>query len=247
MLNIQRPYTVKKLKWDSEYFGVLSCRVDLNEELEQKNFMTMIQEVKDYHFVSLNNHGNQAYNNYLIGKNTNAFLVDTNIQFIKRIKDKQETIDSLKLNFFVNNRQQRNEDILTISKEAFTISKFTNDPFLKERKGELVYYYWAKNAFKREDRYFLKAQFNEKTYGFILFRMEEESAVIELIAVDKQQMGKHVGKNMLKYLESYLKRSDIRALKVGTQLDNVDAINFYHSCNFKEKEKTTVYHWWNKI
>lgn len=247
MLNIQRPYTVKKLKWDSEYFGVLSCRVDLNEELEQKNFMTMMQEVKDYHFVSLNNHGNQAYNNYLIGKNTNAFLVDTNIQFIKRIKDKQETIDSLKLNFFVNNRQQRNEDILTISKEAFTISKFTNDPFLKERKGELVYYYWAKNAFKREDRYFLKAQFNEKTYGFILFRMEEESAVIELIAVDKQQMGKHVGKNMLKYLESYLKRSDIRALKVGTQLDNVDAINFYHSCNFKEKEKTTVYHWWNKI
>lgn len=244
MLNTQNPFTVKKLEWDSEYFGVSSCRVDLNREINQKDFMTMMQEVKDYHFVSLNNHGNQAYNNYLIGSNTNAFLVDTNIQFIKRIKTKQETIDSLKLNFFVNNRQQRNEDILTISKEAFTISKFTNDPFLKERKGELVYYHWAKNAFKREDKYFLKAQFNEKIYGFILFRMEEEIVVIELIAVDKQQMGKHVGKNMLKYLESYLKRSDITALKVGTQLDNVDAINFYHSCNFKEKEKMTVYHWW---
>ena len=174
MLNTQNPFTVKKLEWDSEYFGVSSCRVDLNREINQKDFMTMMQEVRDYHFVSLNNHGNQAYNNYLIGKNTNAFLVDTNIQFIKRIKTKQETIDSLKLNFFVNNRQQRNEDILTISKEAFIISKFTNDPFLKERKGELVYYHWAKNAFKQEDKYFLKAQFNEKIYGFILFRMEEE-------------------------------------------------------------------------
>lgn len=244
MLNTQNPFTVKKLEWDSEYFGVSSCRVDLNREINQKDFMTMMQEVRDYHFVSLNNHGNQVYNNYLIGKNTNGFLVDTNIQFIKRIKTKQETIDSLKLNFFVNNRQQRNEDILTISKEAFTISKFTNDPFLKERKGELVYYHWAKNAFKQEDKYFLKAQFNEKIYGFILFRMEKENAVIELIAVDKQQKGKHVGKNMLKYLESYLSQLSTKTLKVGTQLDNVDAINFYHSCEFKEKEKTSIYHWW---
>lgn len=246
MLNTQNPFTVKKLEWDSEYFGVSSCRVGLNKEINQKDFMTMMQEVKDYHFVSLNNHGNQAYNNYLIGKNTNAFLVDTNIQFIKRIKDNQETIDLLKLKFSINNRQQRNEEILNISKEVFAISKFTNDPFLKERKGELVYYHWAENAFKKEDKYFLKAQaqFNQKIYGFILFKIEEKSAVIELIAVDKQQKGKHIGKNMLKYLDNYLSQLSIKTLKVGTQSDNVDAVNFYHSCNFKEKEKTTVYHWW---
>lgn len=244
MLNIQRPYTVKELQWDREYFGVSSCRVDLNREINQKDFMTMMQEVKDYHFVSLNNHRNQAYNNYLIGNNTNAFLVDTNIQFIKRIKDNQEMMDSLKLNFTVNNMQQKNEDILTISKEVFFVSKFTNDPFLKERKGDLVYYYWTKNAFEKEDKYFLKAQINEKIYGFILFRMGEENAVIELIAVDKQHKGKHIGKNMLKYLENYLRCLNITALKVGTQLDNITAINFYYSCEFKEKKSTTTYHWW---
>ena len=244
MLNIQRPYTVKELQWDREYFGVSSCRVDLNREINQKDFMTMMQEVKDYHFVSLNNHGNQAYNNYLIGSNTNAFLVDTNIQFIKTVTEKQSVDDSLNLKFTVQNRQHKNEIILKISKNAFVISKFTNDPFLKEKKGNLVYYHWVKNAFEKDDKYFLKVEFNKKIYGFILFRIEEKSTVIELIAVDKQQKGKYIGKSMLIYLENYLKQLSIVTLKVGTQLDNLDAVNFYNHCGFKVVERTAVFHWW---
>ena len=68
------------------------------------------------------------------------------------------------------------------------------------------------------------------------------SIIIDLIAVSKKERGKGIGKEMLNFLVSSKKYKSIDFIFVGTQLKNVQSINFYERSNFLINKSNYVFH-----
>ncbi|AVK48274.1 hypothetical protein AXY43_09645 [Clostridium sp. MF28] len=203
-------------------------------------------------FNTIDNINNDASNNLLISNMKNTFLTDINFQFIKTINKNELKKDKLPPNYtlIISNSIEYDENILEISKNVYKYSRFYNDPFIDEMKARRVYVLWAKNSFENDKKYFLKLKDNSKTIGYILFNIDIKLKCvnIELIAVDSKYQNRMIGNLMIVMLEDYLinEFNNIDIIKVGTQGNNMNAINLYTTRGFKVREIRTIYHFWNK-
>jgi len=236
-------YELIPLPWDTDYFGVSSARVNLHASVGEAGQAEILNFCKDYEFVTISNIGNISENNHWIGNKTNAFLADVNIQFIKDLAEEAGYKDDKS---FVETSLSRNEQILDIAKNSFHYSRFFNDPKLPEEQARNLYLHWTECAFGQEDKYFAISEKDEKIAGFILFHVEEGSCVIELIAVDEKYQGQGVGKSLIRSMEAFAIAIGIEETKVGTQVNNISAANFYSAMGFKCASCGSMYHLWRK-
>lgn len=231
------------LDWDTEYFGVKAARVILRSNISEENFKEIVKYCKQYDFVTILNTGNLTKNNYWISMMSNAFLTDMNVQFTKKIDEKPDFVDDLTK---VYKDYSRDEKVIKIAKMAFQYSRFFNDPFLKKEKAQNIYCHWTECAFNHPDKYFVITKRNNEVAGYILFSLDKDgkASTIELIAVDEKYRGQKVGKSLILGLELFVYNSNISEIKVGTQINNVSAINFYIANGFKYTCCNSVYHYW---
>lgn len=237
-------YRLDVLKWDSLYFNVKSSKLTLLDDLSKTTFLEVVNKCKDFEFVTISNLGNSSNNNNLIGLYTTARLMDVNIQFEKKIEvSKNEFYDTfLKVENFV----KLNEQILDIAKTAFKISRFTNDRRLSTSKAQLLYWEWTKNSFEKENKYFITYEVDNTIYGYLIFNIGKDNVTIELIGVSEKFQGLKVGTKLIQQLEKYVSTlSGINTINVGTQINNIYAINFYRNNDFKYISNSSVYHLWN--
>lgn len=236
-------YECKFLEWDTEYFGVDSARVNLSGIIDEKFQEEIIAFCKAYDFVTIFNLDNIKENNHWIGNKTNAFLADMNIQFLKILCDKSNYQDE---KTYVVNRLSKNEQIIDIASKSFNYSRFFNDPKLPQKQAQNIYLHWTECAFSQENKYFVISDRGRNVAGYILFSFIEDSAVIELIAVDEKYRGQRVGKSLIHTMESFVINRGIKKIKVGTQVNNVSAAQFYNSMGFKYVSCGSMYHLWRK-
>lgn len=236
-----------ELPWDTNYFGVLSAKTVLKDSLREQDFVRLIDFLGAFDFVTIINADNKHSNNYWLDKNTSAFLVDINVQFVKNLAsgciknvEPSEVFETCR----------RDESVLRLSRDAFKYSRFFNDPNLPADKAKGIYVQWTENAFNKPGRYFSIAKRQGVVAGFLLFSIDTDSSVatVELIAVDEQFRGLQVGKTLISGMEGFICQKNIKKIKVGTQIDNVSAIEFYMLCGFNYAKCNTVYHYWpNKL
>ena len=138
----------------------------------------------------------------------------------------------------------RNKQVIEITKKTFIYSRFFNDPKLPKEQASSIYCNWTENAFNKEDKYFIISEREGQIAGFILFSFQKENCVIELIAVDEKYQGQRVGKSLIHCMESYVIKKGAKKIKVGTQLNNSSAINFYTFMGFKYVYCRSIYHLW---
>ncbi|GAA3645902.1 GNAT family N-acetyltransferase [Asaccharospora irregularis] len=243
--NAERPYEWHTLEWDTNYFGVSAGKVILNIGLTEMQMCEVIKESCKYDFITIINRNNRSENNRLINIKTPAFLTDVNIQFSKSVTECFE----IALETRLESNKAEDQCILEIAKNTFGHSRFFNDVYLDLNKSKNIYLNWTRNAFKEPDKYFITVYKDNTLAGYLLFslRASLSEAVIELIAVDKVFRGQHVGQALINKLESYLLEQNIERIRVGTQVDNLSAINFYLSKGFKCIERYSIYHYWPKI
>lgn len=236
-------YECKELQWDTDYFNVNSARVNINGIIDKHEQFKVLEFCNKYDFVTISNMGNIKENNYWIGNSTNAFLTDINIQFAKILPNKvnyaNDKVDIL-------NNLTFDEQILDIAKKSFNYSRFFNDFKLPEDQAKNVYIQWTKCAFNNKDKYFVISKDKENAQGFILFSFSGDDSIIELIAVDQKYQGKSIGRALINTMESFVTSIGINKIKVGTQVNNVSAMQFYNAMGFKYVGCTSIYHLWNK-
>lgn len=260
-------YKCFRLTWDTEYFQVPSSRINLYGAVNKEAQLKIKEFANHFDFTTIYNFDNNKENNNWIGNETKAFLADMNIQFIKKLSNEpkepkeledlegQEEAkaleDSEKLEESDDKTEVfhsyiRNQRILSIAREAFEHSRFFNDSRLPEEQALQIYQQWTEHAFEKEEKYFVIAKDKEEITGFILFSMNVEytAATIELIAVDKYFRGRGVGKALIKTMESYVMKKGIFQIKVGTQINNTSAIQFYSALGFQYNNCNAVYHLW---
>ena len=239
----EKNYHFHPLPWDTEYFGINSARVNLSGIVDENGQAEILDFCKDYEFVTLSNHDNINENNHWIGKRTTAYLVDMNIQFLKRINQRPDHLDT---ETSIANNLSRNDKIIDISRNSFNYSRFFNDPQLPHLQAKQIYQHWTECAFDQKDKYFVISERAGLITGYILFSFVEDTSLIELIAVDKKHQGQKIGKSMIHALESYVLNQGIQKIKVGTQVNNIQAVQFYHAMGYKYAGCGSVYHWWGR-
>lgn len=239
-----KKYKVNNLKWDTDYFGVNSGRVDLFDSVSDEEYEDIKKKICEYKFVTIVNHGNININNEYISKLENVVLRDVNVQLTKKSEGKVNGC----ANVNISNKVENNEKLLQICRDSFVYSRFFNDTNLSQEKSKDMYYNWLKNSFKKEDKYICVYSECGVDLGFLLFSYDKDKSIatIELIAVDKQHSKNGIGKELMNAFEHYVNDRKIRSLEVGTQLNNVVAQNFYISCGYRIANYNSIYHVWRK-
>jgi dTDP-4-amino-4,6-dideoxy-D-galactose acyltransferase len=229
-----------ELEWDTNYFGIRSAKAILYKPLtleQWKKLKTMFQE---YRFVSIYNLNSEPTNAQFIGKDTNAFLADVNIQFCKKLNSECATIE----NITIHRAMEKNGQVLRIA--DFPYSKFTEDPGLAALGGAQVYYQWLLNSFGKPDKFFaLSKDQKGDVDGYLLYSYSEEACIVELIAVSKDSIADGIGTRLFKAVEYSAFQKGYKEIRVGTQIRNMGAINFYHKIGCKQVGCHQVYHLWN--
>lgn len=231
------------LEWDTDYFGINSAKVNLLGPVGKKEQDEILKFCEKYDFVTISNLNNVKENNFWIGNKTDAYLVDMNIQLIKTLKEIPKNVEDTT---YISNNSPRNRQINEIAKKSFQYSRFFNDTNLSANKTKNIYHQWVENSFDRENKYFVICERNKEIAGFLLFSIKDNFCEVELIAVEKAHQGKGVGKSLIFKLESYIFGREIKEIKVGTQVNNYSALNFYTSLGFKYTNTSSTYHLWNK-
>lgn len=237
-----RKAEIKPLQWDTEYFGIRCDKAVVYDS--DTDFSEFCQDTCEYEFVTIQNIGNNVEVNKQIAINTSAYLVDVNIQFEKEIlTDNINGSNSCIIMKTVDTPDNIRRK-LTVEKNDFKFSKFVCDDELKKRNGYLVYSEWLKNACKDANKYFALFMSKDNVCAYILFNIDNNVGTIELVKVAKEYQGQHIATSMIESIEKFLADKNITKLRVGTQVNNIPAINLYHSIGFKEISRTSVFHLW---
>lgn len=237
-------YEIRHLDWDTEEFKTKSCKVILKKDISRKelNEIQRYMNQNNYKFITIENNSNNEINNYLLSSIPNIVLADVNIKLIKNVKEVQEEFSKV----VIQNNMKLNERMLEISEKAFVFSRFYADTRLPENRYK-IYLNWTRNSFEKNNKYFATYAEENTIQGFILFSINKEAnIVIELIAVDQKGQNKGIGSLLMKSVEQFAFKRHIKKINVGTQLNNINAQNFYIKYGFKHTDITSIYHWWNE-
>ena len=235
-------YKIEKLIWDTKFFNINSAKVILKKEIEKTDLNKIQNYIKENNidFVTIQNNNNNEINNNVLGTWKNLYLADINVQFIKKIEEMHKNY--INENIKISNDLPEDNNILNISKSSFVYSRFLIDEKLKN--GNQVYEEWAKNAFNRKDKFFCYYNTDKKTEGFVIFSIDDikRCIFIELMAIEEKYRNKGIGTSLINKLENYALKENINYIKVGTQLNNIEAQNFYIKNNFKHYKNNSIYH-----
>ena len=231
-------YVVSPLEWDTDYFQKKSAKVVLNEKLSNQEFAGMVKQLKCFEFVTITNVNNDYYNNFLIGQLSTSFLVDINMQFQQPVDIQAESPQ-----YRIDNNFKPTKDIVEIASNAFNYSRFYNDPYLNRDAAKNIYANWVKNSFKKSNKYFVVAE-EKELMGFLLFSIKDDCATIELISLSSKAQGKGAGTKLVSALNNFAHKKGVTSIKVGTQVDNIQAVNFYLKKGFTYNQRNAVYHYW---
>lgn len=130
------------------------------------------------------------------------------------------------------------KDLMNIGREIALTSRFYKDEQMPDKKKD-IYDRWVENSFMHGyvNDYVLVRE-KTKIIGFTTIK-DVDDLVIDLIGVCKEHRGKGVGRMMLEAIEN---KYPGRRLKVGTEAENVQAMNFYTKNGFQIVDYRLVFH-----
>lgn len=166
------------------------------------------------------------------------YLVDTNIELVL-----SKQMDPKKI---LNARFAKSSDeiaVRSIAKSAFKYNRFNRDPNISDKIASKIKEEWAGNFFLgKRGKWMIVVEKNSETVGFLqIIEGNNDSIIIDLIAVDEKNRGKRLAKEMIYFMYlNCLKKNGI--IKVGTQISNTSSIELYLNIGFHINSISYVLH-----
>jgi ribosomal protein S18 acetylase RimI-like enzyme len=85
---------------------------------------------------------------------------------------------------------------------------------------------------------------DKKILGMVTLKLNTETSVIGLIAVDNAAQGMGIGQQLMAECERISIENNIKTIEVATQEFNQKAYHFYQKCGFSVKSRQYIYHFW---
>ena len=232
-------YDIKRLDWDSLNYNMEIYQLSFFGDIVEKDWNLIENTLQVADLVYIKNSSRYRNNSLIISMFTNATLYDTNISFLLKDMDSTDIYFNKKNIVITNNPMHELNHLLD-----FQSSRFFVDNRLCKVGGENIYSDWIRNSTHDADKKFIIFTDNNVPLGFILFSKKSNIYVVELISVSRKNRGEGIGKKMLAILVNLASNDNITEIRVGTQISNISAINFYIRNKFIVGETTDIYHWW---
>jgi len=153
-------------------------------------------------------------------------------------------------------RPEDYEPLSDMTKNSFQLNSFNVDAHLPRLlKGELFFETLAKKAFRENSSSCLVAREKNKPLGYIIFGFDTKlseffslsTASIMLFCVDMEAQGKGVGKALLNKALFVLRSKGVRLITVGTDSNNLAALNLYQTAGFRTRMIWGTYRYYPKF
>ena len=235
--NGQTAIEFRELEWDTGYFGMTCAKAVLHKPLAQEEWIALKDRFASYDFVTIVNRNCEPLNAWFIGTGTTAFLVDVNVQFRKVVTAGHDSPQVI----LASQATELDEEVISLA--YFPYSRFIEDPELAKRGGADVHRQWLLSSFGKPGKHLALAKGPDGAVnGFALYSYENDCCTSELIAVSPRLRRSGIGTTLFRAVESAAYRYGCSEMRVGTQLRNHDAVNFYHKLGCSQVECSEIYH-----
>lgn len=166
------------------------------------------------------------------------YIVDTNVQF--SLSNKINLKNKSHLRFAKSSDET---DIRALASNAFKFNRFNRDPNISNEIASKIKEEWTGNFFLgKRGKWMIVIEDNYKITGFLqLISKNQNTIVIDLIAIDEKNRGKGLAKEMISYAyENCLKKDG--TIEVGTQIANTPSIRLYSKLSFHMNSASYVLH-----
>jgi dTDP-4-amino-4,6-dideoxy-D-galactose acyltransferase len=229
---------IKQLKWDTKFFGYKIGQISISDNQSFSPLM-LEKSVNDYKLVYVLSPGKIDMNGLK--------LVDKKVIFQQKtsIKDNLNKNVSSKIESF-NEGVHDYESLKKLALSSGINSRFKIDKNFKNNEYTKLYNQWINNAVYKDKALDILTYREKEILGFTTIEKKSKYlAVIGLVAVSEQERGKGIAS---KLIESSINRAfelGFETIQVATQFENIPAMRLYEKCDFKIKDITYIYHYWN--
>lgn len=232
---------IKKLEWDSNFFGMKVGRIDLNgTEL----MLSGIKGLETYDLVYI-------FSNYELNKKSLSrhypkitFKMDMG-SLIEENLSLENNIYDLPLD---NVGNEEKEKLVELAFQSGISSRFKLDDNFTQNEFEELYKKWVENSINKKiaDQILVSRNNNDNINGLVSLKHDKIESTIGLIAVDKDSRGKGIGSELISACKYFSLNKHSKKLVVSTQKENEKARDFYLKKGFQKNKVTHIYHLWNK-
>lgn len=169
-------------------------------------------------------------------------LVDTNIQLNKPVQSDRGYSGNCTVRFAL---PDDNEKVAKLGGSSFKYSRFHLDPLFSKEIADKIKEEWVINYFTgKRGNAMVVAEIRGDLVGFLqLIYSGDDTLIIDLIAVDKQQRRKGIAGDMIAFAEENCKKRN--SVVVGTQLANLPSLRLYEGLGFSICAADYVLHYHN--
>lgn len=225
---------IKKLEWDSQFFGFHVGDVFLEEDFSESKVFN-----SDYFsFIQF-----RSRNWFEIISDTHSLsYTETKIIFNKILNESNSLEDGI-IDF--DDSPLTDNSLYDLAYESGKFSRYKLDKKFSEDRFKKLYQIWIENSINKSFAskiFYIKEK--ENILGFVTVKINEVKAQIGLIAVSTNAQGKGLGKKLLLKTENYCLENNIKTLQIPTQFENIAACKFYEKMGYQISDKIIVKHYW---
>lgn len=236
---------LENLEWDSSFFGYPVAKI-IAEQISVEKLTALTEQAKINGIRLLYIFTDPADEVSVNAANiTGAKLVDRKITFYKKIDRSDDSTADDHIELFKEDHPSG--QLVSLSIQSGLYSRYKIDPGFKNNEFEKLYIAWIENSVNKKiaDHTFVYKE-DGIMLGFVTLKVRDSIGQIGLIAVDEGSRGKSIGKKLIAAVITHLLQDNIQDLEVATQIDNVDACNFYKKVGFTGIKTENIYHIWVK-
>jgi dTDP-4-amino-4,6-dideoxy-D-galactose acyltransferase len=226
---------VKKLEWDSNFFGYQVGLKTINS-IDEFQLNPLLEELKKFKLI-------YVFSDVALPKNSKLNHVDTKVDFYKFLENDFEVIETEEFDLRIHSY----EELLNLAYLSGNVSRFKVDSKFSNSEFEKLYKEWINNSINNKIAFkTLIKTVEEKVVGFVtLGEKDPVTSKIGLIAVNEMFQGKRIASKLIKSCEIISKQNKYKGLEVSTQFSNNQAMAFYKNNDFEINKITYIYHLWN--
>jgi len=234
---------VKRLEWDSEFFGFPIARLIVSHINEQIMSQVLEEAQKEgtrclYYEADSNDPVSIAL------AEANGFkLVD--VRMTLETASSSDLPPPLTRDITVRKfREEEIETLARIARKTSRVSRYHFDTNFPPDASERLYDVWLRNSCSGyADRVFV-AELEGEPVGFITCKVSQGEGRIVLVGVDDRFQRRGVGASLVDKALNWFGSQGIQRVRVVTQGRNVESQRLYHAVGFNTVSVTLFYHRW---
>jgi RimJ/RimL family protein N-acetyltransferase len=138
---------------------------------------------------------------------------------------------------------QELQSIITVARDAFTVSRFHNDPFIPDAMANRRYENWVRSTESSESQELLSiVNANDELVGFFISEIADNEAYWHLTALARPFRGRGLAPEVWKTVMQFQSKLGVTSFRTTISGANMPVVNLYPRLGFRLENPQTSLH-----